>query len=116
MNPIITAQDAVLQGDTLVMLVKHQQVHLAMASPLPALRARLILCRMPVADSEVLGEVDDDDLAVLQDFNICPGCAAAFVADLRQGMLARVRASQLSTQPPQCVERLVYEANQLSLF
>lgn len=115
-NRAITAQDAVLEGDTLVMLVKQQQVHLAMARTFPTLRARLVLCRLPVADSEVLGEVDDEDVAVLQDFNICRACAAAFVSDLRQGMLARVRASQIASQPPQCSERLTYEENQLSLF
>lgn len=98
----------------LVMLVKRQQGHLAMASGMPHLHAHQALCGLAVDDGEVLGEIDDEDLPVLQDFNICPACSAAFAADLRPAMLAR--ASQVSSQPPPCMERLYIEANQLPLF
>lgn len=116
MTTIITAQQAVLDGDTLVMLVKKQQVHLGMALTLPTLKARLTLCGHPVEDGEVIGAVVDDDLALLQDFTICHACAAKFMVELRVGMLAKVRDAQLSAQPQQCTEALAFEANQLQLF
>lgn len=116
MAQTLTAQKAVLEGDKLVMLVKRQKVHLAMARPMPKLKARLILCGLPVDDGEVTGEVDHDDFAVLQDFTICPLCSGTFAAELRDGLLSRVRATQLASQPPPCQERRTFEANQLSLF
>lgn len=115
-GPISTVQHAIRQGDTLVMLVMHKQVHLAMARAESALSARLTLCELPIAGSEVVCTVEDEDLAVLQDFTICTSCAGAFVANLREGMIARAKASGESGQPPQCLERIYFEANQLSLF
>lgn len=115
-GPITTLQQAIRQGDTLVMLVMHKHVHLAMARPEPALSARLTLCDLPVAGSEVICTVEDEDLPVLQDFTICTSCAGAFAANLREGMIARAKASGQSGLPPQCLERIYIEANQLSLF
>lgn len=98
------------------MLVMHKHVHLAMARPAPALSPRQTLCDLPVAASEVICTVEDADLPVLQDFTICTSCAAAFAANLREGMIARAKASGQSGLPPQGVERVYFEANQLSLF
>jgi hypothetical protein len=111
-----TLQHALDQGDTLVMLVMHKHVHLAMARPAPPLSARLTLCDLPVAGSEGICTVEDEDLPVLQDFTICISCARAFAANLRDGMIARAKASGQSGLPPLCQERIYLEANQLSLF
>lgn len=98
------------------MLVMHKHVHLAMARPEPELSARLTLCDLRVAGSEVICTVEDEDLPVLQDFTICTSCAGAFAANLREGMIARAKASGQPSLPLQCLERIYVEANQLSLF
>lgn len=115
-GPINIFQQAIRQGDTLVMLVIHKHVHLAMTPAAAALSARLTLCDLPVAGSEVVCTVEDEDLPVLQDFTICTSCAGAFAANLREGMIARAKASAQPGLPPQCLERIYFEANQLSLF
>ncbi len=113
----IPTQDAVrTDDDALVMLVQHQQVHLAIANPAPPLHANRALCGQHLIAVDAIGVVDEQDFAYLQDFTICPDCASRYATELRQGILAKRKAAQMASQPHHGPERLSVERSQLSLF
>ena len=101
---------------TLVMLVKDQRVHLALAERAPLLVAPASLCAEQLSGGEVIGVVADEDLALLQDLTICVKCSARYLRELRGELSARVEGGPGATADPISVAERLFQSCQMPLL
>jgi len=100
----------------LVMLVKDQRAHLALADRAPFLAATHSLCEEPLAGDEIIGLVSDEELPVLQNLTICVACSSRYLRELRDTLLARANAAPDAQALPVAVSERLFQARQIRLF
>ena len=99
----------------LVMLVKDQRAHLALAERGPFLAATRALCEEPLAGDEGIGLVPDDELPLVQTLTVCVACSSRYLRELRDPLLAKVKSLKDAHTQITVSERL-FRSRQIQLL
>lgn len=100
----------------LVMLVKDQRAHLALAERAPFLAVNRALCEEPLVGNEVIGVVSDEELPVVQNLTICIACSSRYLREIRDSLLEKVQSATDSHSQPIAVSERLFRAKQIRLF